>query len=118
MRPRLTTTQRGLGAAHQRDRETMIAAMVDGTACPRRSICGGLPMFSTPQAAAAAGLPRKLWNVNADHVIPRALGGANGPKVLAHEHCNKSAGAVLGNKLRAARNAAQRAALTKPYSRW
>jgi len=97
----------------------MVAALVDGTRCPRRSICGGLPMYSTPAAAAAAGLPRKLWNVNADHVIPRALGGAKGPMVLAHEHCNKSAGATLGNKLRAARRAAARAAtMPRTYTRW
>jgi hypothetical protein len=92
----------------------MVAQLVDGTPCPRRSICGGLPMFATPQAAAAAGLPRKLWNVNADHVIPRALGGARGGMVLSHEFCNKSAGATLGNKLRAAR----RRVVQQGYNRW
>jgi hypothetical protein len=34
-----------------------------------------------------------------DHVIDRALGGADGPAVLAHMACNRAAGARLGNQL-------------------
>lgn len=117
-RPRLTTTQRGLGRKHQLARARLVAALVDGTPCPRRSICGGLPMFATPAAAAAAGLPPKLWKLDADHVIPRALGGANGPLVLSHAHCDKAAGAALGNKLRAARRRAMQPPNGQTYTRW
>jgi hypothetical protein len=35
-----------------------------------------------------------------DHVTPRALGGTDGPAVLAHARCNRSAGARLGNRQR------------------
>jgi hypothetical protein len=113
--PRLTTTQRGLGTAHQKQRARLLAALVDGTPCPRINICGGLPMYRTPAAAEAAGLPRRYWNLNADHVIPRAIGGRNGPLVLTHEHCNKSAGRTLGNKIRSAR---RRAVATQAQTRW
>jgi hypothetical protein len=35
-----------------------------------------------------------------DHVTPRALGGTGGPSLLAHRHCNRAAGARLGNAMR------------------
>ena len=77
-----TTTQRGLGSGHVADKKRLMALHRDGDLCWR---CGQ-PMY-------------KWQKLNRDHVIDRALGGAQGPAVLAHEHCNKSAGARLGNKL-------------------
>jgi len=77
-----TTKERGLGSDHQADRRRLLALHHDGDPCWR---CGR-PMYESQ------GLDR-------DHVIDRALGGANGPAVLAHASCNRSAGATLGNKL-------------------
>jgi 5-methylcytosine-specific restriction endonuclease McrA len=78
-----TTTQRWLGAAHQKDRHRLLAALRDGDPCPR------------------CGQPMYRWQLlDRDHVIDRALGGGDGPAVLSHQHCNRSAGARMGNKMR------------------
>ena len=80
---RLTTTQRGLGHPHQRDRRRQLAGLRDGQPCPR---CGH-PMYR--------------WQyLDLDHVIPRALGGTGGPAVLTHRYCNRSVGAKMGNRMR------------------
>lgn len=82
-RYRGTTAERGLGSPHQRDGKRLKRALREGEPCWR---CGQ-PMYS--------------WqNLERDHVIARALGGANGPALLAHARCNRSAGATLGNQLR------------------
>ncbi len=92
---RLTTTQRGLGAAHQQRSKRMRKTMADGTPC---AICGR-PMYR--------------WQIlELDHTVPRALGGTNGPTALAHRYCNRRKGAILGNKLRARRRRVVR------YTRW
>jgi 5-methylcytosine-specific restriction endonuclease McrA len=80
-----TTTQRGLGAAHQADKRTLKAALQDGTPCWR---CGQ-PMY-------------RWQKLDRDHIIDRVNGGTDGPAVLAHEHCNRSAGARMGNRRRGA----------------
>ena len=77
-----TTKQRGLGSDHQADRERLRAQLRDGEPCWR---CGK-PMY-------------KWQELDRDHVIDRALGGAQGPAVLAHASCNRSKGATLGNRL-------------------
>lgn len=77
-----TTEQRGLGSAHRADRERLLALHKDGDLCWR---CGQ-PMY-------------KSQNLERDHVIDRALGGADGPAVLAHMACNRAAGARLGNQM-------------------
>ena len=80
------TTDRGLGGKHQADKKRLLAALRPGEPCWR---CG-----------------KPMWphqNLHRDHIVDRALGGANGPAVLAHAHCNLSAGAAFGNRLRAAR---------------
>lgn len=82
-RYRGTTEQRGVGHAHARDRKRLIALLRDGEPCWR---CGQ-PMY-------------KWQALDRDHVVDRALGGAQGPAVLAHASCNRSAGAKLGNQLR------------------
>jgi 5-methylcytosine-specific restriction endonuclease McrA len=82
-RHRGTTTERGLGYAHQKDGRRLKAVHRDGDLCWR---CGQ-PMY-------------KWQALERDHVTPRAYGGADGPAVLAHAHCNRSAGARLGNRMR------------------
>jgi len=81
-RYRGTTAQRGLGAPHVADGKRLKAVHRDGDLCWR---CGK-PMF-------------KWQALERDHVIDRALGGADGPAVLAHMACNRAAGARLGNQL-------------------
>ena len=81
-RYRGTTAQRGLGTGHVTDKKRLLALHHDGDPCWR---CGQ-PMYKT-QA------------LDRDHVVDRALGGAQGPAVLAHAACNRGAGAKLGNQL-------------------
>jgi hypothetical protein len=81
-RYRGTTEERGLGQAHRTDRQRLLALHHDGDPCWR---CGQ-PMY-------------KSQPLDRDHVIDRALGGAQGPAVLAHRWCNRGAGAKLGNQL-------------------
>lgn len=78
-----TTTQRGLGNPHVRDKKRLKALLRDGDLCWR---CGQ-PMY-------------KWQDLDRDHIIDRARGGTNGPAVLAHASCNRSAGARLGNRMR------------------
>jgi 5-methylcytosine-specific restriction endonuclease McrA len=77
------TTERGLGWAHVKDGKRLRAAMRDGDPCWR---CGQ-PMY-------------KWQKLDRDHVTARALGGVDGPAVLAHAHCNRAAGARMGNRMR------------------
>lgn len=81
-RYRGTTAQRGLGASHVADLKRLKAMHRDGDPCWR---CGK-PMY-------------KWQALERDHIIDRALGGADGPAVLAHMACNRAAGARLGNRL-------------------
>lgn len=80
-----TTTQRGLGWAHQQERTRQLNALRDGTPCPR---CHH-PMTRRQQ-------------LDLDDWPGRVFGGPQ-VKRLAHAGCNRSAGAQLGNTLRAAR---------------
>jgi len=82
-RYRGTTAQRGLGAAHQADRKRLLAQHRDGDPCWR---CGQ-PMY-------------KWQKLDRDHIVDRALGGTDGPAVLAHQSCNRAAGARLSNQVR------------------
>ena len=86
-----TTTQRGLGAEHQAARRRALAHLTanPGQPCLR---CGQPMTINMP--------------LDYDHQLPRALGGASGPRALAHRHCNRSHGARLGNKLRASQRPA------------
>jgi 5-methylcytosine-specific restriction endonuclease McrA len=83
-KPKLNSTQRGLGTDHQRRRKALLPAAI-GKRCP---FCG-LPML----------IGQKL---ELDHSIPRALGGRHGDR-MAHAVCNRRAGARLGQAI-AARN--------------
>jgi 5-methylcytosine-specific restriction endonuclease McrA len=49
---------------------------------------------------------RPMWphqRLQTDHLVPRALGGGDGPLRWAHGKCNEAAGARLGNRRRSAR---------------
>lgn len=107
-----TTTQRGLGHAHQVTRKKALALLPPGAPCPRPH-CGHAPMYPTPEAAAAAGLPPKLWHLDLDDFPGRVFGGPQ-TKLLAHRACNRAAGAQLGNKLRMLRKPRKRPV----YDRW
>jgi len=82
-RHRGTTAQRGLGHAHEVDKRHKMAALHDGEPCP---YCGR-GMFR--------GQALEL-----DHYPGRAFGGPQFTR-LAHAHCNRSAGATMGNRMRA-----------------
>ena len=90
-RHRGTTTQRGVGHAHVKDKRAKMAALRDGIdRCP---YCGW-PMWRTQE-------------LELDHHPGRVFGG---PQVtrLAHARCNRSAGAAMGNRLRGQRRDGRR----------
>ena len=89
-RDRRTTTQRGLGADHQRQRAALLPLFV-GTPCP----CRGCPRHRGP-----CGTVLTARNMDFDHATPRVLGGARATRFLCRR-CNRSRGAALGNRLRA-----------------
>jgi 5-methylcytosine-specific restriction endonuclease McrA len=80
-----TTTQRGLGRQHQLQRKRLLRTAL-GTWCPLR-----LP--------GCDGLMINPSRMDLDHTIPRALGGTTGDRIVC-SHCNRSAGATLGNQMR------------------
>ena len=91
-----TTTQRGLGSAHQADKRRLLAAHRDGDLCLRCL----RPMY-------------RWQSLDRDHVVDRALGGGDGPALLSHASCNRSAGARAGNLARK-----QQRLLTRASRRW
>jgi hypothetical protein len=79
---RLTTTQRGLGFPHQRDRKRQLAGLRDGQPCPR------------------CGRPMYRWQyLDLDDFPGRMFGGPQ-VKLLSHRYCNRAAGARMGNRIR------------------
>jgi 5-methylcytosine-specific restriction endonuclease McrA len=105
------TTTVGLGwHDHQQPRKQAIARLQPGTPCP---YCGH-PMYPTVQMAELAGMHPRLRALDYDHVIPRALGGAKGPRRLTHSLCNRRAGQRLSTKIRMARTKSRQRA----YNRW
>jgi 5-methylcytosine-specific restriction endonuclease McrA len=76
-----TTTERGLGYAHQRERKRLLP-LAYGKPCP---LCGYVML--------------KEHKLDLDHSVPRVFGG-KGPLRMCHRRCNRSAGARLGNALR------------------
>lgn len=69
-----TTTQRGLGWEHQKQRKRLLAKHRDGDLC---DYCGE-PMY-------------KSQPLQADHTQPRSLGGTVADRLL-HAWCNESRG--------------------------
>src|SRR5687767_14145805 len=94
---RKTTTERGLGWEHQKNRRRLIAKHIDGTPCPcgvgrecgKACICRAagraLPMYRSA-ALNADGLP-----LQADHSIARAQGGMKADRLMLAT-CNASRG--------------------------
>ena len=84
--PRGTTTLKGLGAPHRKQRERLLRQFVDGSLC---GICA-----------------EPMWRgqaLDADHSQARALYGVHGrADRLTHSACNRSEGAKLGNAIRSA----------------
>lgn len=72
--PRLTEAQKGLGWPHQKIRRGLLKAHIEGSPC---EWCGE-PMYSTQK-------------LEADHVIPRSLGGTEATRLL-HQTCNRKKG--------------------------
>lgn len=85
--PRLTTTQQGLGWEHQRQRRSMPPPQ--GDPCP---YCFK-PMWPDME-------------LDADHVLPRADGGTNGPLRWAHSACNRRDGARMKTRAQPIRSRA------------
>lgn len=69
-------------AAHKRQRKALLP-LAYGSRCP---FCGQ-PML-------------KGQKLDLDHAIPRVMGGAGGPTRMAHAHCNRRMGALIGNQRR------------------
>lgn len=76
-----TTTQRGLGYRHRKQRDYLISVHVDGTAC---WWCGE-PMYRDPDRN-PDGRP-----LSADHTVPRSKGGTLADRLL-HWQCNTDRG--------------------------
>jgi hypothetical protein len=89
------TTERGLGAGHQKQRRLLLP-LAYGRACP---LCGNLMLEGQP--------------LDLDHVLPRVMGGAGGPVRMVHRRCNRRAGARLGNRLQKRRRQAVRTLRTR-----
>lgn len=70
-----STTQRGLGHDHQKQRQRLLARLVDGTPC---DWCGQ-PMT-------------REMELDADHELARSRGGKKAGRLL-HARCNRSRGA-------------------------
>jgi hypothetical protein len=82
---RPSSTAKGLGHRHRLQRERLLRAHIDGTPC---DLCGE-PMLRQQQ-------------LQADHSTPRAIAGVHHlADRLVHASCNASAGARLGNAMRA-----------------
>jgi hypothetical protein len=84
----------------RRERKAALAKLRPGAdICAHAEVCGGLPMWPTPRAAVLAGAPPWLGRLDLDDYPGRVFGG---PQVrrLSHAHCNRSAGAAMGNRMR------------------
>jgi hypothetical protein len=93
-------TQVGLGTEHQAQRRQAITRLRPGIdTCAHPEYCGGLPMWPTPKAAVAAGVPAWLGRLDLDHWPGRIFGGPQ-HLALSHSTCNRRAGAAMGNRLR------------------
>ena len=89
--------------AHQQQRKAALARLVDGQdLCPR------------------CGKPLYTWqDLHYDHLLPVAVGGGAGPKVLSHAACNIRHGARLGRARQLAAQRAKRASQqSSQYNRW
>lgn len=86
-----STTERGLGWSHQKQRERLIRSHVDGSAC---WWCG-VPMYRD------AARNRDGESLHADHSRARAHGGTKADRLL-HGTCNRERGEGSRDHLRPA----------------
>jgi 5-methylcytosine-specific restriction endonuclease McrA len=96
----LTTTERGLGWQHQKQRAALLRRHIDGTLC----FWCGLPMYRS-QALAA------------DHSVARARGGRNADRLL-HTPCNSERGDGTRDHLRPALHRAETIKRLAPSRDW
>lgn len=108
-----TTTQRGLGAAHQSDRRAALTALKDGDPCYRCELRGIYhPMYAS-LVTWRNGKPTSQW-LDLDDYPGRIYGGPQ-VKRLSWRKCNRSHGqSVAAARLRA-RGYRPRA---RTYTRW
>jgi len=117
-----TTTERHLGYDHQKTRQAALAAMKDGQACFRCALQGRYHPLS--RALIGRSADGKRWVaplLELDHYPARAVTRRTGGPFrtgLSFKACNRHAGAVLGNKVKAMRRAMVKAAEPERYSRW
>ena len=78
---RLTTTQKGLGWAHQKVRAALLRDLIEGTPC---TWCDK-PMYSMPN------MNYDHKPLEADHSLARSHGGTRADRLL-HSHCNRVRG--------------------------
>jgi hypothetical protein len=91
---RTTTTERGLGAAHQAMRRRLIPTAL-GTPCPGP--------WTGPRSKHCTGLMTDPRRMDLDDRVPRVFGGSTtttGGRICCTP-CNRGHGARLGNRLRA-----------------
>lgn len=94
-RQQKSTTQRGLGWDHQKQRERLLRLHVDGSPC---AWCGQ-PMW------------RDTQELDADHEQARSLGGTRADRLL-HASCNRQRGDGTRDNKTAEANRAERAKWT------
>lgn len=85
------------GWDHQRDRAAWNAELEASGPRP----CPRCPALVYPDSLRHLNPDGRKFHLG--HRSDVALGGKDGPKTPEHDHCNTSAGATLGNKLRAKR---------------
>ena len=110
-KPRLSTTQRGLGSDHQAARKAALAALRDGDPCARCELAGIYHAMTRNLVTWVNGVPSSRF-LDLDDFPGRAFGGPQ-VKRLSFRRCNRSAGARLGNSMRRARRPR-----TTVYNRW
>lgn len=98
-----TTTQRGLGAAHQKLRAQLLPAAL-GTHCPGP--------WTGPRSTKCTGLMTNPAHMDLDDRVPRAYGGRstiNGARMCCRS-CNRGHGGRLSQQIRTAKR--------KPLPTW
>ena len=95
------------GWRHTVARKAALAALRPGQPC---DLCG-YGMFRDPRYGWMAAL-------ELDHIIPRAMGGTDGPTRLVHAYCNRKAGGRLGGRLGGLRKRTRKAGEEPFQSRW
>ena len=112
---RPTTTQRGLGHAHQAERRRQLAALRDGDPCARCELRGVYHPMYAALVTWRNGRPVSAY-LDLDDFPGRAYGGPQ-VKRLSYRRCNRQAGSRLGNRMRGWRRDGGRLP-AQPSRRW